>query len=77
MFSSLHAKPVYNTILIAAVNLAIDKALSTKVYYVPGRQNAITDYLSMFQNAKALQLALNMHIQLFQPPQDALGVAKK
>jgi hypothetical protein len=77
MFSSLSAKPVYNTILIAAVDLAISKALSTKVYYVPGKQNIIADYLSRFQNAKALQLAPNMHIQLFQPPRDALGLAKK
>jgi hypothetical protein len=77
MFSSLSAKPIYNTILIAAVDLAVDRALSTKVYYVPGKQNVIADYLSRFQNAKALQLAPNMRIHSFQPPRDALGVAKK
>jgi hypothetical protein len=77
MFSSLHAKPVYNSILVAAVDLAVEKSISTKVYYVPGKQNVIADYLSRFQNAKALQLAPHMHIRLFQPPRDALGVLQK
>ena len=59
------------------MDLAVERALSTKVYYVPGKQNVIADYLSRFQNAKALQLAPNMRIHSFQPPRDALGVAKK
>jgi hypothetical protein len=75
-FSSLYVKPIYNPILIATVDLAINKSLSTKVYYIPGRQNVITNYLSRFQNAKALHLAQNMCIQLFQPPWNALGVVK-
>jgi hypothetical protein len=37
--------------------------------YVPGKQNVITDYLSRFLNAKALQLAPNMVIQDFQHQQ--------
>ena len=77
MFSSLRAKPVYNSILIAAVDFAVNTSISTKVYYVPGNQNIIADYLSRFQNAKALQLAPNMRIRPFQPPRDALGVAEK
>ena len=77
MFSSLRAKPVYNSILIAAVDFAVDNSISTKVYYVPSKQNIIANYLSRFQNAKALQLAPNMCIQLFQPPQNALGVVEK
>jgi hypothetical protein len=77
MFSSLHAKPIYNSILVAAVDFAVDKSISTKVYYVPGKQNIIADYLSRFLNAKALQLALNMCIRPFQPPWNALGVVEK
>jgi hypothetical protein len=77
MFSSLRAKPVYNSILMSAVDFVVDNSISTKVYYVPGKQNIIADYLSRFQNAKALQLAPNMRIHPFQPPRDALGVAKK
>ena len=77
MFSSLRAKPVYNLILIASVDFCINNSIATKVYYVPGQQNVIADYLSRFQNMKALQLAPNMHISSFQPPRDALGVAEK
>ena len=77
MFSSLCAKPVYNSILVATVDLAVEKSISTKVYYVPGKQNVVADYLSKFQNAKALQLALHMRVRSFQPPQNALGVVKK
>ena len=77
MFGSLRAKPVYNSILIAAVDFSVSNSIATKVYYVPGKQNIIADYLSRFLNAKALQLAPNMVIQDFQPPRDALGVAEK
>ena len=77
MFSSLRAKPTYNSILIAAVDFAVDNSISTKVYYVPGTQNIIANYLSRFQNAKALQLAPNMHIHPFQPPPNVLGVVEK
>ena len=77
MFSSLQAKPVCNSILVAAVDLAVKKSISTKVYYVCGKQNIIADYLSRFENAKALQLAPHMRIRLFQPPRNALGVVQK
>ena len=77
MFSSLRAKPVYNSILVAAVDFAVEHSISTKVYYVLGKQNVIANFLSRFQNAKALQLAPNMRIRLFQPPQNVLGVVKK
>ena len=60
-----------------AVDFAVDNFISTKVYDVPSKQNIIADYLSRFQNAKASQLALNMHIQQFQPPRNALGVVEK
>jgi hypothetical protein len=77
MFSSLRAKPIYNLILMAAVDFTINNSISTKVYYIPGNQNIIADYLLRFQNAKDMQLAPNMHIREFQPPRDALGVAEK
>jgi hypothetical protein len=77
MFSSLHARPIYNSILIAYVNFTINTSIATKVYFVPGTQNVIADYLSRFFNAKALQLAPKLHIQQFQPPRNALGVTEK
>jgi hypothetical protein len=77
MFSSLRAKPVYNSILMSAVDFSINNSIATKVYYVPGTQNVIANHLSRFQNAKALQLAPKLQIQSFKPPQDAMGASKK
>jgi hypothetical protein len=77
MFGSLRAKPIYNSILMAAINFSVTNSITTKVYYVSGKQNIIADYLSRFLNAKALQLAPKMVIHVFQPPRDALGAAKK
>jgi hypothetical protein len=77
MYSSLCAKRVYNSILLSAVDFTINTSITTKVYYVPGNQNIIADYLSRFLNADALRLAPNLNIQVFEPPQDALGVVKK
>jgi hypothetical protein len=77
MYSSLRAKRVYNSILLCAVDFTIETSITTKVYYVPGNQNVIADYLSRFLNANALRLAPNLDIQVFQPPRDALGVVKK
>jgi hypothetical protein len=77
MFASLQAKPVYNAILIAAIDFTINTSIATKVYFVPSSQNVIADYLSRFLNSKALLLAPNLCIQAFQPPQEALGAAKK
>jgi hypothetical protein len=77
MFSSLRAKRIYNSILLSAVDFTINTSIATKVYYVPGNQNVIADYLSRFLNAEALRLAPNLHIQVFEPPQDAMGAAKK
>jgi hypothetical protein len=77
MYSLLRAKQIYNSILLCAVDFTVDTSIVTKVYYVPGNQNVIADYLSRFLNADALRLAPNLDIQVFQPPRDALGVIKK
>jgi len=62
MFSSLHAKPVYNSILISAIDFTISTSIAMKVYFIPGCQNTIADYLSRFLNAHALQLAQKLHL---------------
>jgi hypothetical protein len=77
MFCSLSEKPAYNLILMSSVDFAINNSITFKVYYVPGKQNIITDHLSRFQNTKALQLALKLQICNFQPPWNALGAIKK
>jgi hypothetical protein len=77
MFSSLRAKPTYNSIIITSVDFTINTSITTKVYFVPRSQNIIADYLSRFLNAKALQLAPKLFIQQFKPPRNALGAVKK
>ena len=52
-------------------------SITMKVYFVPGTQNIIADHLSRFQNNEALHLTPKLHINSFQPPQDAMGAAKK
>ena len=77
MFASLHGKLVYNSILMASVDLSIDTSITIKVYYVSGKQNIVADYLSRFLNAKALQLVPNLIIQDFQPSRNTLGAIQK
>jgi hypothetical protein len=62
---------------MSSLDFYINSSITTKVYYVPGKQNIVADHLSRFQNAKALQLALKLQICSFQPPQDAMGAVKK
>jgi hypothetical protein len=62
---------------MAWVDFTLSTSIATKVYFVPGTQNVIVDYLSHFQNHKALRLVPNLGINTFQPPQDAMGAAKK
>jgi len=76
MFASLRAKPVYNSILMASVDFSVDTSIATKVYYVPGKQKIVADYLSRFLNVKALQLALNLIIQDFNPLKTRWGLSK-
>lgn len=40
MFSSLHAKSIYNSILVATVDSAVNSSISTKVHYVSGKQTS-------------------------------------
>ena len=77
MYSSLRAQPTYNSILMSWVDFTLSTSITTKVYFVPSTQNVIADHLSCFQNQDALWLAPNLCIQKFQPPQDAMGAAKK
>jgi hypothetical protein len=62
---------------MAVVDFSVDNSITTKVYYVPGQQNVVADCLSRFLKVRALQLAPNLVICDFQPPQNALGAVKK
>ena len=77
MFSSLCTQPTYNRILMAWVDFTLSTSITMRVYFIPGTQNIIVGHLSHFQNHEALRLASKLCINSFQPPQDAMGAAKK
>src|ERR1700738_955012 len=55
MFGSLRAKSIYNLILMTAMDLSVNNSITTKVYYMSGHQNVVTDCLLLFLNARPLQ----------------------
>ena len=61
--------------------LAIDGPIDSKtdvcVLHMPGTSNTVTDMLSCFNNALALQLGPQLQISTFQLPRGTLGAAKK
>jgi hypothetical protein len=77
IFTSLRAKPVYNPILMSAVDVLLADGIDFRITWLPGKDNVVADALSRFNNELAMQLGSDLKIMTFQPPQDALGVAKK
>jgi len=77
IFTSLRAKPSHNQILISSVDVVLADGADFRVTWVPGKDNTIADALSRFNNDLALLLSPGLKIMTFQPPQDALGAAKK
>ena len=80
MFSSLHAKQKYNHILCAAIDISFEHEFDFRVYYVPGAENFIADYLSHLHNdvaSVALCLAPQLVISPFEPSWNVLWAAKK
>jgi hypothetical protein len=68
IFSSLCAKPCYNTILKPTVSLLLQHHLDLHVIHIPGEDNVIADSLSCFQNSQALAACPGLSISPFQPP---------
>jgi len=77
MFDSLRAKPVYNSILISAVDILLQFDVDLRVVHVPGNHNVIADALSRFNNELVVDLVPSAQIFTFEPPRDALGDLKK
>jgi hypothetical protein len=77
IFDSLHAKPIYNSLLLLAINVLLGYGVDLQVEHIPGQQNVIADALSHFHNELVKDLVPMAQIFDFEPPQDALGATKK
>ncbi|KIJ36428.1 hypothetical protein M422DRAFT_179448, partial [Sphaerobolus stellatus SS14] len=77
MFHSLRAGEGYNELLLFVVELLLSKRISLHMCHVAGINNPMVDAISRGLFDVACQLVPFIHIGLFQPPQDALGVAEK
>ena len=77
IFTSLSAKPVYNRILTASIDMLLEDEVDLHVFHIPGKDNIIADVLSRYKNNLATLLSPNLIIGTFLPPQDALGAPKK
>jgi hypothetical protein len=77
MFSSLRAEPGYNDILMAAVEILLDKQFSLRVFHVAGKDNTIADALSRSYFDVIHQSQPRLKLHYFQPPRLDAGVAQK
>ncbi|KAG2746162.1 hypothetical protein P692DRAFT_201651235, partial [Suillus brevipes Sb2] len=73
MFDSLHAKPIYNSLLLSAVDVLLAYRVDLCVEHIPGQQNVIANALSHFNNKLVKNLIPTAQNFDFQPPQDVLG----
>jgi hypothetical protein len=77
MFDSLRVKPLYNSLLLSAVDILINYNVDLHVEHIPGQQNVIADALSCFNNELVKDLVPDAQIFDFEPPQNVLGATKK
>ncbi|OBZ74757.1 hypothetical protein A0H81_05566 [Grifola frondosa] len=73
IFNTLRASPVYNPILLSAVDVMIHDRLQVRVDHVPGAHNTVADALSHGKLDKARELAPGIQLFPFIPPRNALG----
>jgi hypothetical protein len=77
LFNTLHAQPLYNSLLLYAVDLLIQYNIDLRVLHVPSCENVVADALSRWDNHRALLTQPSLSIYMFQPPRDALGASQK
>jgi hypothetical protein len=75
IFHSLRSLPPYNNLLKFTVSLLIEFNISLRVVHTPGVDNIVADYLSRFENTKAIAACPGLSISNFQPPRAAMGPA--
>ncbi|KAI6013552.1 hypothetical protein EDC04DRAFT_2579272, partial [Pisolithus marmoratus] len=77
LFNTLAALPEYNWLLLSAVDTLLDRDLDLRVFYIPGKENVVADHLSRGRISDALSISPGLVVLVFEPPRDALGVARK
>lgn len=75
MFNSLRAQPLYNPILITAVELLSTFDVQLRVFHIAGDDNIIADALSRFRFDIVHHYSPLLHVQSFEPPRLTLGAA--
>jgi hypothetical protein len=71
VFSSFHAVPSYNPILLFAADTVIRNELQLRVVWTPGEKNTVADALSRHDHNRAVSFAPHLIISPFVPPYDA------
>ena len=77
IFNTLKADPVYNPILMSAVDVRISFDIDMRVDYVPGKLNNVADALSRYDFERALRDDSRLVIFPFIPPRDALAACPR
>jgi hypothetical protein len=70
-FSSFHAIPAYNPLLIFAADLVMRTDIQFRVVWTAGKKNTVADALSRHDRDRAVSHAPSLVIQTFSPPPDA------
>ncbi|KAF7768619.1 hypothetical protein Agabi119p4_7862 [Agaricus bisporus var. burnettii] len=71
IFSSFHAVPEYNPILLFSAGLMMKYKLRVRVVWMPGKKNRVADALSRHNRDRAVSFAPGLLIHDFTPPYDA------
>jgi len=74
MFNWLKAQAGYNNILLFVMCILITSGISLHAFNVPGGDNLTTDALSHNLPSAAPLSLPGLHIHLFQPPHEVLGL---
>ena len=75
MFNTLCAQPLYNPLLLTAVDLLLDHGVDLRVFHIPGEDDIVADALSHFHFDTVALYAPSLQIFKFQPPCLKLGAA--
>lgn len=73
VFSSLHAIPSYNPILLFSTALIMKYYLRVRIAWTPGKKNRVADALSRHECDRAVSYAPGLRVRSFIPPYDAWG----